>query len=182
MGRTGFSWLRIGSSGGLVRTQSWTLGFHKKAGYILTSWVTISFSINILHHGVSEWVSVATVMVSGVIHFHTLKTDPISRTHYTMAVLGGGAECVDFHQLLLAVQSFKKQFPLSPTPFTEQGLSISISSKLLIKPLTSIIRTLLTVFSVCSYTQEPIGLCISYCSMAFGWYGGPIRQPKCSFP
>jgi hypothetical protein len=29
----------------------------KKAGYFLTSWVTISFSNNNLHHGVSEWVS-----------------------------------------------------------------------------------------------------------------------------
>jgi hypothetical protein len=56
-GRTGFSWLRIGSSGGLLWTRWWTFGFHKKAGYFLTSWVTISFSNNILHHGVSEWVS-----------------------------------------------------------------------------------------------------------------------------
>jgi hypothetical protein len=29
-------------------------GSIKKAGYFLTSWVTISFSNNILHHGVSE--------------------------------------------------------------------------------------------------------------------------------
>jgi hypothetical protein len=35
----------------------WTFGFRKKAGYFLTSWVTISFSNNILHEGVSEWVS-----------------------------------------------------------------------------------------------------------------------------
>jgi len=34
----------------------WTLGFHKKVRYFLTSWVTISFSNNILHHGMSEWV------------------------------------------------------------------------------------------------------------------------------
>jgi hypothetical protein len=33
----------------------WTFGFHKKAGYFLTSRMTISFSNNILHHGVSEW-------------------------------------------------------------------------------------------------------------------------------
>jgi hypothetical protein len=37
MGRTGFSWLRIGSSGGLLWTRWWTFGFHKK-GYFLTSW------------------------------------------------------------------------------------------------------------------------------------------------
>jgi hypothetical protein len=29
-------------------------GSIKKAGYFLTNWVTISFSNNILHHGVSE--------------------------------------------------------------------------------------------------------------------------------
>jgi hypothetical protein len=52
-GGTGFSWLRIGSSGGLVWTRQWTFGFHKKAGYFLTSWVAISFS-NILHHDVNE--------------------------------------------------------------------------------------------------------------------------------
>jgi hypothetical protein len=51
IGRTGFGWLRIGSSGGLLWTRWWTFGFHKKAGYFLTSWVTIGFSNNILHHG-----------------------------------------------------------------------------------------------------------------------------------
>jgi hypothetical protein len=54
MGRTGFGWLRIGSSGGLLWTRWWTFGFHKKRGYFLTSWVIISFSNNILHHGVSK--------------------------------------------------------------------------------------------------------------------------------
>jgi hypothetical protein len=54
MERTGFSWLRIGSSGGLVWTRWWTFGFHKKAGCFLTSWVTISLSNIILHHGVSK--------------------------------------------------------------------------------------------------------------------------------
>jgi hypothetical protein len=53
MGRTGFGWLRIGSSGELLWTQWWTSGFRKKVGNFLTSWVTISFSNNILHHGVS---------------------------------------------------------------------------------------------------------------------------------
>jgi hypothetical protein len=53
MGRTGFSWLRIESSGMLLLTWWWTFRFHKKAGYFLTSW-TLSFS-NILHHGVSKW-------------------------------------------------------------------------------------------------------------------------------
>jgi hypothetical protein len=33
MGQTGFSWLRIWSSGGLLWTRLWTFGFHKKAGY-----------------------------------------------------------------------------------------------------------------------------------------------------
>jgi hypothetical protein len=37
MGRTGFGWLRIGSSGGLLWTWWWTFGFHKKVGYFLTS-------------------------------------------------------------------------------------------------------------------------------------------------
>jgi hypothetical protein len=52
--RTGFSWLRIGSSGGLVWTREWTFEFHKKSGYFLTGWVTISFSNNFLHHGKSK--------------------------------------------------------------------------------------------------------------------------------
>jgi hypothetical protein len=43
----------------------WTFRFHKKAGYFLTSWVTMSFSNNILHHGVSEWASKqASLMLS----------------------------------------------------------------------------------------------------------------------
>jgi hypothetical protein len=56
MGRTGFGWLRIGSIGELLWTRWWTFGFRKKAGYFLTSQVTISFSNSILHHGVSELV------------------------------------------------------------------------------------------------------------------------------
>jgi hypothetical protein len=32
-------------------------GSIKKEGYFLTSWVTVNFSNNILHHGVCEWVS-----------------------------------------------------------------------------------------------------------------------------
>jgi hypothetical protein len=54
MGWTGFGWLRIGSSDGLLWTRWWTFGFRKKAGYFLTSWVTISFSNNILHLWVSK--------------------------------------------------------------------------------------------------------------------------------
>jgi hypothetical protein len=54
MGRTGFGWLRIGSSGGLLWIRWWTFGFHKKAGYFLTSRATISFSNNILYRGVSK--------------------------------------------------------------------------------------------------------------------------------
>jgi hypothetical protein len=30
MGRTGFGWLRIGSSGGVLWTWWWTFGFHKE--------------------------------------------------------------------------------------------------------------------------------------------------------
>jgi len=30
MGRTGLSWLRIGSSGGLLWARWWTFGFHKE--------------------------------------------------------------------------------------------------------------------------------------------------------
>jgi hypothetical protein len=54
MWRTGFVWLRIGSSGGLLWTRWWTFGFHKKAGCYLAIWVTIGFSKNILHHGLSK--------------------------------------------------------------------------------------------------------------------------------
>jgi hypothetical protein len=32
-------------------------GSVKKAGYFLTSWMTISVPNNVLHHWVSEWVS-----------------------------------------------------------------------------------------------------------------------------
>jgi hypothetical protein len=31
MGRTGFGWLRIGSSGGLLWTRLWTCWFHKES-------------------------------------------------------------------------------------------------------------------------------------------------------
>jgi hypothetical protein len=43
MGRTGFSRLRIGYNGGLLRTRWWTFGFHKESRIFLTSWVTNSF-------------------------------------------------------------------------------------------------------------------------------------------
>jgi hypothetical protein len=52
--RTGFCWLMIGSSGGILWPRCWTCGFSKKGWYFLTRWVTISFSNNILHHGVSK--------------------------------------------------------------------------------------------------------------------------------
>jgi hypothetical protein len=57
MGRTGFGWLRIESSGGLLWTRWWTFGFHKESRLLFTRWVTISFSKSILHHGVSKYVS-----------------------------------------------------------------------------------------------------------------------------
>jgi hypothetical protein len=47
MGWTGFGWLKHGN-------EPW--GFRKKAWYCLTSWVTMSFSNNILHHGVSNFI------------------------------------------------------------------------------------------------------------------------------
>jgi hypothetical protein len=51
MGRSGLSWLRIGSSGGLLWKRWWIFGFHKERIFF-DNWVTISFSNNILHHGV----------------------------------------------------------------------------------------------------------------------------------
>jgi hypothetical protein len=50
MGRTGFGWLGIGSSGGLLWTRWWIFGIHKKAWIFLISWVTMSFSNIILYH------------------------------------------------------------------------------------------------------------------------------------
>jgi hypothetical protein len=43
MGQTGFGWLRIGSSGGLLWTWQWTFEFHKESRIFLTSWEKISF-------------------------------------------------------------------------------------------------------------------------------------------
>jgi hypothetical protein len=54
MGRTEFIWLRIGSSGGLLWTRWWTFGFHEERIFLI-SWVTISFSNSILHHGVCKY-------------------------------------------------------------------------------------------------------------------------------
>jgi hypothetical protein len=56
-GRTAFSWLRVVSNGGLLRTRWWTFGFHKERRIFFISWVTINFSNNFLYHEVSEWVS-----------------------------------------------------------------------------------------------------------------------------
>jgi hypothetical protein len=38
MGRTGFNWLRIGSSGGLLWTGRWNFGFHKKGYFWQAEW------------------------------------------------------------------------------------------------------------------------------------------------
>jgi hypothetical protein len=54
MGRTGFGWLRIGPVAGFRKHCNEPSGSIKKAGYCLTSQVTISFSKNILHHGVGN--------------------------------------------------------------------------------------------------------------------------------
>jgi hypothetical protein len=54
MGRTGFGWFRIGSSGGFCEHSNEPSGSINKAGSCSRSSVTISFSKNILHHGVSE--------------------------------------------------------------------------------------------------------------------------------
>jgi hypothetical protein len=54
MRRTGFSWLRIGSSGGFCKHGDERSDSIKKAGYFLIKCVTISFSNNILNHGVSQ--------------------------------------------------------------------------------------------------------------------------------
>jgi hypothetical protein len=60
IGIDGANWIQLAQDRVQWRalwTRWWTFGFRKKAGYFLTSWETISFSNNILHHGVSEWVS-----------------------------------------------------------------------------------------------------------------------------
>jgi len=54
MGRTGFGWLRIGPVTGFFEHDSGPSGSTKNAGYCFTSRVTISFSKNILQHGVSK--------------------------------------------------------------------------------------------------------------------------------
>jgi hypothetical protein len=53
MGRTEFGWLRIGSGGGLLWVRKWTFGFHKESRLMFVK-LTISFSKNILHHGVGN--------------------------------------------------------------------------------------------------------------------------------
>jgi hypothetical protein len=52
---TGFIWLRIETSGGLLWTRQWTFKFHKRRWMVnfLTAWVPISFSRRPLLHGVS---------------------------------------------------------------------------------------------------------------------------------
>jgi hypothetical protein len=50
MGRTRFIWLSVGSSGGFFEHGDEPSGSIKKAGYCLTSLVTISFSENLLFH------------------------------------------------------------------------------------------------------------------------------------
>jgi hypothetical protein len=52
--RTGLGWLRIGSSGEFCKHGNEPSGSIKKRGYFLAGLVTIKFSNNILHHGVSK--------------------------------------------------------------------------------------------------------------------------------
>jgi hypothetical protein len=54
MGRTGFRWLRIGSSGRICEHGNEPSGSIKEAGYFLISLVTISLSNNILHQEISK--------------------------------------------------------------------------------------------------------------------------------
>jgi hypothetical protein len=54
MGRPGFGWLRIGSIGGICDHGNEPSVSIKKTGFCLTSRVTVRFSKNILHHGVSK--------------------------------------------------------------------------------------------------------------------------------
>jgi hypothetical protein len=56
-GRNGFGWFRIGSSGGLLWERWWTFVFHKESRLLFVKLIDYQFSRNILHHGVSEWVS-----------------------------------------------------------------------------------------------------------------------------
>jgi hypothetical protein len=53
MVRTGFSWLRIASSGGLVWTRWWTFGFHKKGYFWQAEWQSAFQIIS----GTMKWVS-----------------------------------------------------------------------------------------------------------------------------
>jgi hypothetical protein len=53
MGRTGFGWLRIGSVADFCEHGNEPRDSIKK-GYCSASWVTTSFSKNILHHRVSK--------------------------------------------------------------------------------------------------------------------------------
>jgi hypothetical protein len=53
MGRTEFSWLRTGSSSGLLRTRWWIFGFHEESRIFFDN-LSDSFSSNILHHGISK--------------------------------------------------------------------------------------------------------------------------------
>jgi hypothetical protein len=55
MDRVNWIWLAGDRVQGFCEHGSEPLGSIKKAGYCLTRWVTISFSKNILHHGVSKY-------------------------------------------------------------------------------------------------------------------------------
>jgi hypothetical protein len=63
MGWTGFSWLRIGSNGGLLWTQWWTFSFHKESRIFLDK-----LSDNQLFKQYSapwsEWVSKYIIVLS----------------------------------------------------------------------------------------------------------------------
>jgi hypothetical protein len=54
MWRTGFGWLEDRLVAGFYEHGNEPSGSITKAGYFLTSWVTISFSNNILHYGTSK--------------------------------------------------------------------------------------------------------------------------------
>jgi hypothetical protein len=63
MGQTGFGWLRIGSVAGFCKHGNEPSISIKKAGYCLTSSVTISFSKTILHRGLSITYTGHTVQI-----------------------------------------------------------------------------------------------------------------------
>jgi len=67
MGRTGFYWLGYGLVAGFCEYGNEPSGSIKDTGYCLTIRVTISFSKNVLHHGVSKLLFVLLRWINHVL-------------------------------------------------------------------------------------------------------------------